>query len=316
MALPVAQVSIIIPYFNRQNWIVDCVQSALRQSLPPAEVLIVDDGSTEPLSALPSMQPLLQTGSVKVIRTENRGVSAARNEGLRNAASEFVLFLDSDDLLEPRALEVLAHALQADRAAIAFGAWRDIHEDGEEARIVRPRSGYDDAYARVVECGCATGGVLIRREPVVRFNEASSVWEAAEFWLDYLALGVRATFVDDIVSNMRQHRSEQRLTIRYDHFEPLQEGRFLIRQKVKLSAAQVLTPEREEALDQRILGCAHSLAWGGRYADVSILLESINWAAIRSRRWYRLYSFAHSCNLAGVFGARVFALVNKHLLAR
>src|SRR5262245_46865272 len=106
---PYFSVSVIIPTYNRAAFIATAVESALKQTRPPDEILVVDDGSTDGTdSVLSEFRP-----PVRVIRQPNRGRSAARNTGLRAATGDAVIFLDSDDVLMPGCLESCVAALEA-----------------------------------------------------------------------------------------------------------------------------------------------------------------------------------------------------------
>src|SRR5262249_14941569 len=102
-------VSVIIPTFNSAALVAEAVESALAQTAPPAQVLVIDDGSADDTA-----QRLLRFGDrVRYVRQENQGVSAARNHGIRMAAGEVVAFLDADDFWHPRKLELQLDALAA-----------------------------------------------------------------------------------------------------------------------------------------------------------------------------------------------------------
>lgn len=113
----VPQVSVIIPCFNYGRFLKDSLASVAGQALKPVEVLIIDDGSTDP-NTLAILHDLSVRGT-KIIRQENRGLSGARNTGIRQSKGEFVYFLDADDTLFPECLETLGTLLQQDRNAIA-----------------------------------------------------------------------------------------------------------------------------------------------------------------------------------------------------
>ena len=91
-------VSIIIPVFNAENFIVETILSAIDQTWENKEIIIVDDGSTDGSFALASK---FQNEYIKILRQQNQGASAARNYGLREAKGEYIQFLDADDLLNP-----------------------------------------------------------------------------------------------------------------------------------------------------------------------------------------------------------------------
>jgi len=95
-------VSVIVPTFNRAGWVASTVASALAQTRPPLEVIIVDDGSTDDSEA--AVRAI--GGPVRYLRQANAGVAAARNAGAREARGDFLAFLDCEDLWEPEKLEV------------------------------------------------------------------------------------------------------------------------------------------------------------------------------------------------------------------
>jgi len=97
-----ASVTVVIPAYNRAEWLPISVGSVLAQTVQPLEVLIVDDGSTDNTAEVCAGFP----APVRYIRQPNAGVSAARNRGMREARGDFIALLDSDDLWEPAKLEV------------------------------------------------------------------------------------------------------------------------------------------------------------------------------------------------------------------
>ena len=101
------KVSIIIPVYNVEKYLSECVNSVLEQTYPEIEVLLIDDGSTDSSSEVCDGFAA-SDHRIKVIHQLNRGLSGARNVGLKNANGEYVLFVDSDDyLLKKNAIELL-----------------------------------------------------------------------------------------------------------------------------------------------------------------------------------------------------------------
>src|SRR5688500_16079689 len=95
------QVSVVIPNYNYGRFLREAVDSVLNQTVPPHEVIVVDDGSTDD-----SWEILESYGErVLTIRQQNQGVGAARNSGAKPATEEFLAFLDSDDYWAPKKLE-------------------------------------------------------------------------------------------------------------------------------------------------------------------------------------------------------------------
>lgn len=100
------KVSVIIPVYNTENYLEECVNSAIVQTLRDIEIICVDDGSTD--SSPEILKRLAENdGRIKIITKENGGPSQARNVALDVAKGEYIAFIDSDDYFEPRALEYL-----------------------------------------------------------------------------------------------------------------------------------------------------------------------------------------------------------------
>lgn len=96
-------VSVIVPVYNAARWLAETVQSALAQTWPNLEVILVDDGSRDESLALAHS---LASSRVKVIAQENSGASQARQTGLEAAQGDFIQYLDADDLLSPDKIAV------------------------------------------------------------------------------------------------------------------------------------------------------------------------------------------------------------------
>lgn len=110
-------VSIIIPAFNVESYIERCLKSVIEQSYCNLEVIVVDDGSKDKTSHI--VEALAARDSrIRLITQVNQGVSQARNHGIEMAHGDYLLFLDSDDWLEPYALEALVDCVSKTNAEI------------------------------------------------------------------------------------------------------------------------------------------------------------------------------------------------------
>lgn len=103
-------ISIIIPVYNVKDYFDACMKSVIAQTYTDFEVILVDDGSTDGSGAMCDSYASLDP-RVRVIHTPNRGVSEARNTGLREACCEYIYFLDSDDIMMPDCLELMVAQL-------------------------------------------------------------------------------------------------------------------------------------------------------------------------------------------------------------
>lgn len=108
-----------MPAYNAERVLGGALTGALNQSLQPLEILVVDDGSTDATAALGQAHP----APVRVIRQANGGVAAARNAAIRQAEGDFIAWLDSDDILLPRHLELAWQTWQQAAAGRADARW-------------------------------------------------------------------------------------------------------------------------------------------------------------------------------------------------
>lgn len=122
-------VSVIVPVYNTEKWLRQCVDSILAQTYPAIEVILVDDGSTDGSDAL--CDAYARTDArVVVVHQPNGGLSAARNTGLDRAGGVFFQFVDSDDWLAPDMTESLVHLCAKTGADIAECSYANMTGTG------------------------------------------------------------------------------------------------------------------------------------------------------------------------------------------
>jgi len=120
-------ISVVLPTYQRRGVVLDAVRSVLDQDVPPDEVIVVDDGSTD--GTADALEAAFGA-SVRVVRQANRGPSAARNEGIRQARSDVIAFQDSDNRWLPHHL-ALIHDLLARHPDAALVATTDDYQFGD-----------------------------------------------------------------------------------------------------------------------------------------------------------------------------------------
>lgn len=140
-------IEVVITSYNQGEMILDAVRSVCSQTLLPARIILVDDGSTEEESVR-IMEKMQKTESypvpLDVIRQENRGVSAARNTGLRAVQTPYALVLDGDDKLKPQYLEKVRELLHGDTSMVAASSWMQTF--GVLDAVVKPGGGTIGAF--------------------------------------------------------------------------------------------------------------------------------------------------------------------------
>ncbi len=141
-----APVSVVIPCYNQARYLPEAIESALAQAAGRPEVIVVDDGSTEPIGSIVARYP-----GVHLLVQSNVGVAAARNAGLRLASRPLVIFLDADDRLLPTAVDTGLTVLESHpEAAGAIGLCRVIDPEGRPHPFHQQPPVGDDAYAALL----------------------------------------------------------------------------------------------------------------------------------------------------------------------
>ncbi len=119
------QISVVTPVYNAEKFLDRCVQSVLQQTYQRIELILVNDGSTDGSEEI-CRRYALQDSRVKVISQENKGPAAARNAGVRQAAGDFLFFLDADDFISRNALEIMVAAYHQYRPDMVMGHFHKL----------------------------------------------------------------------------------------------------------------------------------------------------------------------------------------------
>lgn len=129
------KISVVIPLYQGERFISDTIASVRAQTFEDFEIIVVDDGSSD---AGPALVEAIDEPRLRLIRQENRGLSGARNTGVRHSRGEYVAFLDADDLWNPTKLQRHVQQLDADRRiGVSFSASAFMDDDGNDMGIVQ-----------------------------------------------------------------------------------------------------------------------------------------------------------------------------------
>lgn len=126
------KVSVIIPVYNTAPYLNESVGSIIRQTLYDIEIIIVNDGSTDESGKIID-QIAAEDSRIQVYNQPNQGQSVARNEGLKHATGDYIYFMDSDDVLQQNALEVLHQRCYAKQLDVLFFDAEILYEDGQQS---------------------------------------------------------------------------------------------------------------------------------------------------------------------------------------
>ena len=123
-------VSIVVPVYNVEHYLQECILSLLGQTYKNIEVILVDDGSTDSSGNICDLFAE-KDSRIKVIHKRNAGLGYARNSGLEIAKGEYITFIDSDDIAEKNLVELLMNAVHEAVADTCIGGFKRISEDGK-----------------------------------------------------------------------------------------------------------------------------------------------------------------------------------------
>ena len=205
-------ISVIIPAWNALRWLPETLGSVMTQEGGGFEVILVDDGSTDGSGDYVARE----WPQVRLVRSENRGVSHARNLGTAEARGDLVKYLDADDVLMPGTLARQAVLMAAHpEADVVYGDWQRLEEQadggfspGEQIRRSLEDVDADPELALFATFWCPTGAYLFRRdflEKVLPWKEWLPVVQDARFAWDAAAAGARWVHDDTVSVLYRQH---------------------------------------------------------------------------------------------------------------
>ncbi len=203
-------VSVIIPTYNAAHYIIEALDSVWAQTFTDYEIIVINDGSPDTLELERRLEPYRHR--LVYIRQENRGVSGARNTGIRAARGEFIAHLDPDDLWEADYLAVQVELMRSDPTiavlypnALIFG---DMPEAGHKFMDLCPSEGEVTFESLLTQrCNVMTS-VTARREIVMRagmFDESLRCSEDFDLWLRIVKQGGRISYHRRVLVRYRRH---------------------------------------------------------------------------------------------------------------
>jgi glycosyltransferase involved in cell wall biosynthesis len=199
------KISVIIPFYNRVQWVADAVQSVWSQTYKNFEIILIDDGSTEDISTCVD----IRRHQIRYLRQENKGPAAARNLGISVADGAFISFLDSDDIFLPFKLEKqVARMLETPTAWLSHTSYQLIDVNAKPLNVVNSGQFAGHVYpAILLGCPIATPTVMIKREAFsngLRFRESIRLAEDILLWSE-IAQRSPILGIDQPLTLVREH---------------------------------------------------------------------------------------------------------------
>jgi GT2 family glycosyltransferase len=210
---PLPVVDIIIPCFNQSRFLGQAIETALAQTYPRVTVTVVDDGSTDGSAAVARSYG----DRIRYLGTAHRGLSAARNTGLRATSGDYVLFLDSDDYLDPAAASRHMEAAATQPSAAVFhSGWQYTDEIGGSVVEAGPYALAEDPFHAILSGYCPPGSsFVVKRDALVAagpFDEGLRLQEDRDMWLRVAAAGHAFVTVPGTLASYRRHPSSMSAT--------------------------------------------------------------------------------------------------------
>lgn len=196
-----ANISVIIPVYNEERYLHYAIESVLSQTLLPAEVIIVDDGSSDDTMYIVNRY----RDCITYIRKEHSGVAHTMNVGIEHAKCRYIAFLDADDLWIKEKLEIQMRAIQSHPVDMIFGYMKQFvstdlsEQERSEIRILNP-----------VIPGYSRDTLFIRKDSLLRVGLFSTKFQIGEFieWFSRAKdIGLKSLMLPEILAMRRIHRS-------------------------------------------------------------------------------------------------------------
>ncbi len=142
------KVSVIIPVYNVENYLKECLDSVVNQTLSDIEIICINDGSTD--NSLAILETYKNSDErVKVFSEDNSGQSVARNLGLKNSSGQYIYFIDSDDYIELNMLEELYNNAVSNNSDIVVSKIARFNNESSEIDYTKPGFDFDDKFGDV-----------------------------------------------------------------------------------------------------------------------------------------------------------------------
>jgi glycosyltransferase involved in cell wall biosynthesis len=303
-------VSIVITTYNQAAFIEATVRSALAQTYPRCEVIVVDDGSSDE-----TPERLATFGStIRYIRQDNRGVAGSRNTGIRQATGELLAFLDGDDIWEPGkiAAQVAAYQAHPRSGLIAvdtreFTGPRTIRSGGLSKKPFLQRDGGDIVtgrfYRELLQGNfiSTTSQVMIPAHVLRTVGLSDERFRVGSDYDLYLRIASAhdLTFVKRVLANWRYLPTSASGHQERRHLVWLQDDVAILKKHVRLASSE-WRPVVRQALRARLFAAARAAYYYGCDADKRWAISYLTglWTGNRPHLWSLVFCLGLSCSPA------------------
>lgn len=204
-------ISIIVPIYNAEKFLVECIESLLNQTKQELEFILVNDGSTDQTEEIIKKY---KDERIKYFKNKNQGIGKTRNFGIDKATGKYIMFVDSDDFLEKDACEKLYKKMEQERADVVVCNFYKLEDGNREEVKIQPFSSttLEEQPQLLLEINLAPWNKLYRTELLkkhhIRFVETLK-YEDAPFVVEALDKARKISYLDQPLNYYVIHQNSE-----------------------------------------------------------------------------------------------------------
>jgi glycosyltransferase involved in cell wall biosynthesis len=201
-------VSVVIPYYNMQDYVEEAIESVKQNTYKQVEIIIVNDGSPDRKAKEKLEEVQKSMPDLIILNKENGGLGSARNFGIKHAKGEYVLCLDSDDILHKEFIELGVRSLQRNPSITAVNSYVNFFRDGESPieyiDYVIPYDLIPELIFIENRAGVATSLVRKSIYNTIQYDEKLTSYEDWDFWWQCVKNGYKVEVIPKILFHYRR----------------------------------------------------------------------------------------------------------------
>ena len=219
------KISIVIPIYNAENYLVNCFDSILKQTYPYFEVILINDGSSDNSENI-SLSYLSKDSRFKYFLQENKGVSEARNFGIKKATTEWICFVDPDDSIDPDYIKVFVENI-SDKKTLVITDFNRISQTGKfdhslhyKRQLIHLKTNYNQLLTNIHFLVGNPFNKLYNLEVIkenqIWFKKGQTLGQDRLFYYDYIKCIDNLKYIDE--SQYNYHYRENSSITRIHHY--------------------------------------------------------------------------------------------------
>ena len=220
-----SKVSIVIPVYNNEEYVIDCLNSIKEQTYKNLEIIVINDGSTDrTLDKLKEFKNVFK--NIKIVTIKNQGQGYARNLGLTKTTGKYIMFIDSDDFIDKNTIEFSVEKIESENSDLVFFDWEYYYSEERKFKYKYYNNLFDNKKLEGKEClkildlsAYFTVNKLYRKsflmENNIRYSEGH-IYEDAEFWVKVAIKAKKISILHGPFYKVRLHDNSSTKTNYHD----------------------------------------------------------------------------------------------------